>query len=472
MSFQKKKVGDLSSWINRKKYMNPTSLLFGSALIMCIVLILLIAKQVAWFTLSTVHRFAWSTMKLVSQQVGAPMQRDEYWHINILIAGYAGDAYRWGSLTDTLMLASFNPDEWTVTFLSIPRDLYVAFGRGASGRINSLYPSMYIEWKWDHELGISSLLQKVTDITGVPTHYYAMVDFDGFVEFIDEMWGVNVDVKEPLFDDQYPWKNDSYSVFQVSAWLQHFDGATALKFARSRKSTSDFSRAFRQQQIIAAVIDGIKASLSLTNLGEVKALYAKWMSMFKTNIWIENMLWLSQFGEEKPQFFSFVFEADCSTTSFSVTKPWCVLKFWNRAAFGGQSVMIPDGATPSNLSYYVKTQDVAHWLIYRQDVLQEQARVVIQNGIDKELAKSQWYKTTGVADEIAIELALRWFQVEDIVNAESPLEITTLYVDAPEQYKKTIDALTAFVPYTDIVETPQYGSGITIILGNDWLKRM
>jgi hypothetical protein len=84
-----------------------------------------------------------------------------------------------------------------------------------------------------------------------------------------------------------------------------------------------------------------------------------------------------------------------------------VLQYGNRAAFGGQSVVIPDGATPSNLSYYVKTQDIAHWLVYRQDILQEAAPIVIQNGIDKELAKSQGYKTTGVADEIAIELALR-----------------------------------------------------------------
>jgi anionic cell wall polymer biosynthesis LytR-Cps2A-Psr (LCP) family protein len=66
-------------------------------------------------------------MKLVSQQAGTPMQRDEYGHINVLIAGYAGSNYRGGTLTDTLMLASFNPDKGTVTFLSIPRDLYVKF---------------------------------------------------------------------------------------------------------------------------------------------------------------------------------------------------------------------------------------------------------------------------------------------------------------------------------------------------------
>jgi anionic cell wall polymer biosynthesis LytR-Cps2A-Psr (LCP) family protein len=132
---------------------------------------------------------------------------------------------------------------------------------------------------------------------------------------------VEIEVKEPLYDDQYPGPNDSYTVFQVSAGTQFFDGATALKFARSRKSTSDFSRSFRQQQIIAGIIDKLKESVSLTNLGELKALYTKGMSIFETNIGLENMLWLSQFGEKKPQFFSYVFESNCSITTFSVTKP-------------------------------------------------------------------------------------------------------------------------------------------------------
>jgi anionic cell wall polymer biosynthesis LytR-Cps2A-Psr (LCP) family protein len=110
MSFQKKKVGGVSTPINRKKYLNPTSMLFASSLLVAVVLILLIAKQVAGFTTTTFNRFTDSTIKLVSQKVGTEMQRDQYGHVNILIAGYAGSDYRGGRLTDTLMLASFNPE--------------------------------------------------------------------------------------------------------------------------------------------------------------------------------------------------------------------------------------------------------------------------------------------------------------------------------------------------------------------------
>jgi len=400
------------------------------------------------------------------------MQLDDYGHINVLIAWYAGNNFRGGKLTDTLMLASFDPKLWTVTFLSIPRDLYVRFGRGATSRINSLYPSMYIETKQNHDLAVKALMEKVTEITGIPVQYYAMVDFDGFVSFVDTVWGVDVEVKEPLYDDQYPGANDSYTVFQVSAGMQHFDGATALKFARSRKSTSDFSRSFRQQQIIAAVVDKLKQSVGITNIAEMKKIYAKGMEIFQTNISLENMLWMAQYGKEKPKFFSYVYEADCSTKSTNLAIPGCVLVFGDRASFGWQSVMIPIGASRGNLSYYKKTQDVAHRLVYRQDVLSEEAPIIIQNGIDKESAKKQWYKTSGVADELGVDLVLRGFQVDEIKNSETPQEKTVLYTSDQVLYKETIEALAAFADYTEIVETEQYGVWITLILWNDRLKRM
>lgn len=470
MWFSKKKIGEWS--FNRKKYLTPSGIAFSSAVLACVVLILLITKQVFAFTGQTVSRFTWSAMKLVTQQVGTSMVKDEFGHINVLIVGYAGGTYHGSFLTDTLMLASFDPEKGTVSFVSIPRDLYVKFGRWATARINSLYQSMYLEGDNDHELGISSLLQKVTEITWVPTKYYAMVDFDGFVEFIDEMDGVEVHVKEPLYDDQYPWPNNSYTVFQIPAWVQQFDGATALKFARSRKSTSDFSRSFRQQQIIAAVVEKLKASISLTNLWTMKDLYNKGMQMFQTNISVENMVWLGQFSEKKPEFFSFVLEADCDTSALVYTKAWCVLKFGNKAAFGGQSVMIPDGATPNNLSYYVKTKDVVHRFVYRQEVLAEKAPIMIRNGIDKAAAKAQWSKTNGVAQEVAVDLMLRWFQVQDVANAETPIEKTTLYVPNKNTYKETLDAIAAFVPYTEVIESVEYGEWITVIIGNDWVKRL
>ena len=59
---------------------------------------------------------------------------------NILIAGIGGRGHPGGELTDSLMLANMNYDTKTVTLLSIPRDLYVAYSSNSAGKINALYP--------------------------------------------------------------------------------------------------------------------------------------------------------------------------------------------------------------------------------------------------------------------------------------------------------------------------------------------
>ena len=437
-----------------------------------IFLIFIIARRAIGFTVDTTQRLTKSTFEVVSKRFGTPLIKDDYGHINTLIVGVAGHNYRGWTLTDTLMLASFDPKLWTVTFLSIPRDLYVSFGRGATERINAIYPAMYLDSGEDHEVAIKALMDKVSEITGVPISYYAMVDFDGFVSFIDQLGGIEVNVREPIYDDQYPWPNNSYVVLNINAGPQTFDGATALKYARSRKSTSDFSRSLRRQVIIQATIDKIKSSISLTNVAEVKSIYQKAMDIFITNISVDNILRLVQFIEKKPDFFSYVYESDCSIQNYKYTTPACVLYYGDRESFGGASVVIPQGASATKLDYYEKTQDVAHRLIYRQDVLREHTPIVIQNGIDKQRAKSQGYSVNGVADDTAIQLKLRWFDVEDVINAQTPQEQTILYTDDESAYPETIDALAAFISYDSVVQTGTYGSGVTVILGNDRLKRL
>jgi polyisoprenyl-teichoic acid--peptidoglycan teichoic acid transferase len=93
-------------------------------------------------------------------------------------------------------------------------------------------------------------MEKVTEITGIYLQYYAFVSFDGFVDFVDSLGGVTIDVPEALEDPYYPDINNGFQTFRIGAGIQDLDGDMALKYARSRKTTSDFSRTLRQQQII------------------------------------------------------------------------------------------------------------------------------------------------------------------------------------------------------------------------------
>jgi anionic cell wall polymer biosynthesis LytR-Cps2A-Psr (LCP) family protein len=73
------------------------------------------------------------------------------------------------------------------------------------------------------------------------------IDFSGFVKVVNLLEGVDICVDQPIYDPDIE--------AQIDFGCQHFDGDTALSYVRSRKTTSDFDRSRRQQQIMVAVKD-------------------------------------------------------------------------------------------------------------------------------------------------------------------------------------------------------------------------
>lgn len=163
-----------------------------------------------------------------------------------------------GSLTDTLLLASINQEKETVTLVSIPRDLFV-HGR----KINEYY----------YKYGAQKLQDIVGEVSGRTVDKYFVVDLKGFVTIVDLLGGVDITVEKAITDYSYPNGTGGYETFSVGAGAQHLDGVTALKYARSRHSTSDFDRAVRQQQIIQAVRAKLEAFDVFTNIDDAVALF-------------------------------------------------------------------------------------------------------------------------------------------------------------------------------------------------------
>lgn len=167
--------------------------------------------------------------------------------INILLLGRANTFKGGKDLTDTIMLASINTVDYRLGLFSIPRDLLVTHN-GRRAKINTLYA-----YGLRDSVGTRYITDTITDITGQPVHYYIVMDFEGFTEIIDILDGINVDVPHDIKDTRYPGPGYSYETFEVRAGLQHFDGATALKYARTRHDKEgDFGRAKRQQQVMQA----------------------------------------------------------------------------------------------------------------------------------------------------------------------------------------------------------------------------
>ncbi|MBI5755011.1 LCP family protein, partial [Candidatus Peregrinibacteria bacterium] len=106
--------------------------------------------------------------------------------------------------------------------------------------------------------GIEKLEKAISDVTGIMPDKYLVIDMQTFSKAIDTIGGINITVEKDLSDMAYPGPNGTYTTFSIAKGTYTFDGETALKYARSRHSTSDFDRAIRQQKIAQAVVEKLK----------------------------------------------------------------------------------------------------------------------------------------------------------------------------------------------------------------------
>lgn len=172
--------------------------------------------------------------------------------VNILLLGIDAREQA-GSLTrtDIMMVATVDPVGKTAAVLSIPRDLYVEIPGRGEDRINAAH--VYGELD-KYPGGGPGLAKKTVELNfGIPIHYYALVDFQGFVKIVNTVGGVTVDVTRPVKDDEYPVGMRGMKRIYIPAGLQHMDGEMALQYARSRHNDTVINRARRAQQVLLAL---------------------------------------------------------------------------------------------------------------------------------------------------------------------------------------------------------------------------
>ena len=152
--------------------------------------------------------------------------------------------------SDTMILASFYPAGPAVTMLSIPRDLYVEIPGYGSNRINTAH-----FWGESEFEGGGPVLAAQTILLnfGVPVHHYVRIDFEAFRAIVDAVGGIDVTVEAPIVDEAYPTEDYGTMRIEIPAGLQHMNGETALRYARTRHGSSDFDRVARQQKVVMAL---------------------------------------------------------------------------------------------------------------------------------------------------------------------------------------------------------------------------
>lgn len=167
--------------------------------------------------------------------------------------------------TDTMILATLDPVTMKAGMLSIPRDLWVHIPGYTEDRINTAH---FIGDAYQHPGGGPALAVETVEYNlGVEIDYYVRFNFQAFVELVDRIGGIDIDVPETIHDTQYPTPDYGYQLFHVDAGPQHFYGEEALKYARTRHSSGgDFDRARRQQQVIQAIVKRVTEANMLPQL--------------------------------------------------------------------------------------------------------------------------------------------------------------------------------------------------------------
>lgn len=388
---------------------------------------------------------------------GKDLQEDAYGHTNILLLGTGGEGHDGADLTDTIIVASINQTTNQVTLFSVPRDFYITDKKVGSMRINNLY---FVGKKelGDAEIGLSMLKTHVEEIANVPIHYYLKVDFKGFKEIVDAVGGVDMDIPEAVYDPQYPRGEDiGYETFSIAAGPQHLDGTTALKYARSRHSTSDFDRSKRQQLLLYALKEKAEKEGILSDTGKLQDLYHALQSYLDTSLTLREVITLGKIGSQ-------IKKGNIVTVSIhdDPTKCGGLLYTPARDLYNGASVLVPADKT------YADIHNLTELNLNHPEIRTSGIKLQILNGT----------KGLGLAAESKIILNRLCLNVVRFGNGQSKDVATTTYYLKKEIPRSALEALQKLIPGTISTVVPQkylelpYASDSDVVLelGADYLS--
>jgi LCP family protein required for cell wall assembly len=346
-------------------------------------------------------------------------------YVNIILLGSDKRVGETTWRTDTMIVVSVDTERKVVRLLSIPRDLWVSIPGQGSDRINTA--DMWGELAQEGS-GPDLVKQTIQENLGIPIHYYVRADFDGFIEIIDAIGGVDIDVECALTD------------IELEPGIQHMDGEMALLYARSRITTNDFDRSRRQRKLLMALWGKAKSTDIIT---KIPALWLAMAGTFDTDMPLSQVLSLGYLGVQlKP---NYIFSQSIG--------PWQV-QGWTTSE--GYEVLLPlDDEIQELLDAFYGPVDF--------DFLQRVSETQIQ------VLNGSWQDQA--ARLAATNLGWMGFRVSDVGMADSQnyaqsqVIVLNAEQDIAELAAQTLDLLPSSLRYQPDPASPV---NIRIILGADY----
>jgi len=324
--------------------------------------------------------------------------------INILLLGIGGSGHEGAYLTDTIILASLKPSLGEVAMLSIPRDLLVEFPKYGWRKINN---GIFFGQESNYPGSGEALMAKVvSDITGLPIHYYGRIDFAGFRKIIDDLSGLDIYVENGFTDYQYPDYKFGYQTISFKKGWQHMSGERALQYVRSRHGTnsegSDFARSKRQQKVLLALKQKLLSFGTLLNPNSIVNALDDLGDHNKTNLQLWEILRLAKLGKDinQNQIITQVLDSGTSSPLYASTTE------------AGAYVLQPKAGDFSEVQFIAKN------IFTMNSISRENASIEVKNGTSY----------TGLAKKIADELIALNYNVTGISNVkDGNYEKTVIY---------------------------------------------
>jgi LCP family protein required for cell wall assembly len=184
--------------------------------------------------------------------------------LNILMVGSDSRAEdpAIGERSDTLVIMHIPASHDRAYLTSIPRDTWVHVPLSADGQNGDTMAKINAAYAWG---GLPLTVQTVEEFTGVRMDHVVVIDFSGFVEVVDALGGVDMNVEQTITSIHPPNR-----VFHAGP--NTFNGDEALDYVRQRYqfADGDFARMRHQQQFLKAVMDKAVSRGTVTNLGNFK----------------------------------------------------------------------------------------------------------------------------------------------------------------------------------------------------------
>ena len=240
-----------------------------------LMIILILALLVGGFVLYSAYKNGWGVKGMIQTAIGQDETKlEDLDPFTVLILGVSEDIS--SELTDTIIVASYNPKTQKATLLSIPRDTFVGTNKNKAtsyDKINALYQS-----------SPQKALKAVNKITGLDITYYLVVRNNALVELVDAIGGVEVDV---AIDMDYDDSSQDLHIHLEAGW-QTLNGEQAEWLVRFRHNNdgssypskygdNDLGRMRTQREFIMAVA---KQTIQLKNITKI----GSFIDIFKDNV--------------------------------------------------------------------------------------------------------------------------------------------------------------------------------------------